>query len=328
MGEIAVGALVLLIIVGIGIVVEVSNASNRRKLNQVLDEAPLRGDELLKSLDKISSESDRLHTELEASLKRSSELVDQLVRDEITVEEFDKMSAELDLTRAGLIGAMSTNVNELISQPAPEIGASSRASQMLGEDGPRFEATYKYLARDGHAGIAIDRVQRKIALLTTYSKEIVDYSQVVSSEVCIDAETMLQTDRVGQIGGAALGGLLAGGVGALVMAMGAKKKQIDNVKQVELKILTTRTRKPAHVIRFFGVGLGGSAKAAVEEASKWHDLVSVAIREAQDDYQIEAPQASRADASSLAGEIGKLAELREQGILTENEFQRSKAKLI
>lgn len=202
--------------------------------------------------------------------------------------------------------------------------AGVRARQLAATAGEQFLISREYLNKKSSTGIAVDRTNRRFALLTPYGKIIVPYSAVLNSEICVDSETVVKTDRVGQIGGAIVGGLLTGGVGALVLAMGAKKKHEDNIRCVELKILTVGTASHSHTVTFFEKGSWGSASHAMREAADWHDLISVAIREAQLEQAVPAPSSS----PSIAEEIGKLADLHAKGILSDAEFQSAKLSVL
>ncbi len=75
-----------------------------------------------------------------------------------------------------------------------------------------FNTFDKYFGPRNESGIAIDRVNKQIAFLTPNTRAIVRYADIVSSEVIVDSESIIKTDRVSQIGGAVVGGLLTGGL--------------------------------------------------------------------------------------------------------------------
>jgi hypothetical protein len=63
------------------------------------------------------------------------------------------------------------------------------------------------------------------------------------------------------------------------------------------------------------------------KALHWHGLLEVAVRQADLASRSSTSTGSHAVAS-VATELKKLAELRDSGILTEEEFQKQKQKLI
>jgi hypothetical protein len=192
-----------------------------------------------------------------------------------------------------------------------------------------FNTFDKYFGPRNESGIAIDRVNNQIALLTPNSRVIVRYADIVSSEMIVDSESIIKTDRVNQIGGAVVGGLLTGGIGALVMAMGASKKQLDKVNKIELKVLTMGTHNPIHTVLFYDKNSWGVPKSSLEVANKWYDFISVAIKESQIASQNISVKSNAATPTiSLTDELLKLSELRSKGLLTDEEFTSAKKKLI
>ena len=199
----------------------------------------------------------------------------------------------------------------------------------MGSTNIDFNTSDKYFGSRNESGIAIDRVNKKIALLTPNSRVIVRYADIVSSEVILDSESIIKTDRVSQIGGAVIGGALTGGIGALIMAMSASKKQIDKVNKIELKVLTMETKNPIHTVLFYDKNSWGASKSSLEDANKWYDYISVAIKESQIQSQKISVKSNAAPPTiSLTDELLKLSELRSKGLLTDDEFTNAKKKLI
>lgn len=197
------------------------------------------------------------------------------------------------------------------------------------QDTTGFTADESYLSDESGTGVAFSRWTQQFALITKYDRTIINYADIVSSEVLVDSESIIRTDRLGQIGGAVLGGVLTGGIGALVMAMGASKKQVSNVRRIDLKILTASTN-PIHQVCFFKKNSWGSTHSAVYDAEKWHDLLTVAIHQAKREL-ITAPTQSSVvieSSRSVADELRKLADLKEQGLLSEAEFNTAKLSLL
>lgn len=189
-----------------------------------------------------------------------------------------------------------------------------------------FKATDTYFENMGEKGIAVDKIHRRFAFLNPRGRDVVNYGQIVRSEVCVDSEILIKTDRLGQVGGAMLGGMLTGGVGALIGALGAKKKQVKNIKRVELKIIVSGSTTPTYTI-VFGSVRGFDANQAIANASKWHDLLSIAIKEHGDSVQLASSKQS-SQPQSVADELNKYADLLKKGFLSEDEFKKAKAALL
>jgi hypothetical protein len=194
-------------------------------------------------------------------------------------------------------------------------------------------STYSYTSKLDGNGIDIYTKNLNMHLISRYSKISIDYSQLVSCELCVDSETVIKTSRLGQIGGALLGGVLAGGVGALVGSGGAQKIEVANIRNIEVKILTTNHDRPIHIINFFKHGDGWfsfpPSNADIANAQKLHDLLAIAIHESKSNHtQANSSAPTTAPQHSLADELSKLADLKNQGFITDVEFTTAKLKLL
>lgn len=181
---------------------------------------------------------------------------------------------------------------------------------------------------DGGSAFGIDRKNKLIIfgqlVGDDFDIEALPYENIQSTEVLVDADSYLKTDRAGQIGGALIGGALTGGIGALVMAMGAKKKNVEKIRSIELKIIVKGSPNPVKIYKFSD-GIFSSSRKMVDEATKWNDMLRALMAEASVSVQQPIYVSNQ---GSLADEIQKLLELKNQGILTESEFSSAKQKLL
>lgn len=288
--------IILVIAIIAGILVSIENSKNKQAMEGMVS---------YKSPADARKESARIATEIAQSYKFESERA-------LAEYEEGKLSAKDYVEKI-------TGLNDKITSaknPAP--------------DPALFTATKKFISGGKSVGISIDQQRNKVALLSPYSKSIVNASQLISVEICVDSDTLIHTSKTSLIGGAAIGGLLTGGFGAVVMALGAKKKQESKVKSVELKILMSGTSTPIHRISFFDLRDSGSASSALREVSEWHDLLTVMIREAAHGEKAQhGPQATQtARPHSLSDELEKLNALFLEGVISADELQRAKDKLL
>ena len=195
----------------------------------------------------------------------------------------------------------------------------SGTSDEINENNGSFNASKKYIS--AKIGIAYSATTKKFAFLTPTSRIIVCPDQFVSVEVCVDSETLINTNKTSLIGGALLGGALTGGVGALVMALGAKKKQQENIKSVELKILLLDYKDSVYTINFTDTM---SPRYAFESAGEWHDLIKVAM----EDVSRRKKNTQNLPSNSIANELNQLNKMHLEGLLSLDEFERAKNKLL
>ena len=192
----------------------------------------------------------------------------------------------------------------------------------------------------GRGGIALDTKNQHIGILRGHSLQpsMIPYRDLLSSEIIEDGETVTKTSRGSQIGGALIGGLALGGMGAIIGALSGSSKSLNKVSKIALMITINDVKDPVHYVMLLDENIArvksySAYKNAMGEAQKWHGKLKVVIHQAdQEDRQQEQKEAAKTVVTvpqeSLADELKKLGELRDQGILTEKEFASQKAKLL
>jgi len=154
-----------------------------------------------------------------------------------------------------------------------------------------IEASQHFIGKNAKTGIAVDEKNKKIMLvdknINGFITRIISYRDVLSSEIIEDGVSIIKTERASQLGGALVGGILFGGLGAVVGGLsGAKTSGTDKVRKIELHIIVNDTQKPLHVISFLEkeVRKTGFAKYEYDQASDsvrhWHSLLNVLIKKA------------------------------------------------
>ena len=203
-----------------------------------------------------------------------------------------------------------------------------------------FSPSHKVMGEDGNSGIAVDEGRKKVCLINKHvvgsELDILSYRDILSSEVFEDGETVTKTARVSQLGGTLIGGLVLGGVGAVIGGLTGKKISSGKVKKIDLRITVNRTKNPIHDINFMDVECkkgGYLYNQAMKKARHWHGVMEVLINRA--DSEDDAKQRELAEESpklistgSVADELAKLGELKKQGLLTDEEFLSQKTKLL
>ena len=171
--------------------------------------------------------------------------------------------------------------------------------------------------------------------------EIINYSDII--EVSYEENgSQLYTKSAGRtVGGAIVGGVLMGGAGAVVGGLSGASKQNKEIKNMDIKILLRSKSRTSCVLHFKDVDRVLKTKddadrrlyeTYVKNANQAKDVLSVIIDNAkQASTPIAQPIAQPVVApasSSVADELAKLAKLKADGILTEEEFQAQKSKLL
>ena len=216
-----------------------------------------------------------------------------------------------------------------------------------------FSPSQKVIGIDLKSGIAVDEGRKKICLIKQIIKdievdlpsfqdylsielEVISFRDILSSEVYVDGETVTKTARSSQLGGSLLGGLVLGGVGAIIGGLSGTKTSSNKVNRIDLRITVNRTENPIHDINFMNIISEKNESVynhTMEQVRHWHGLMEVIIKRA--DSEDDAKQRELTEKApklistgSVADELAKLGELKKQGLLTDEEFLSQKAKLL
>lgn len=221
-----------------------------------------------------------------------------------------------------------------------------------------------YISKDYNSAIGINESKSEIHLIRNinydpkiesagsisierdyFNYEIKKYSfsDILTSEVIEDDQSIVSTSRGSQIGGALLGGVLAGGVGAIIGGLSGSQTLDKKVKTMKLNIIINDTETPLRTIVFLNEVVHINKfepkyEMAEQEVKHWHSLISVLIkkadkedkeREKTEDREFQRElQLTPSIKSSVADELKNLNELVNEGILSEDEFKEQKYKLL
>lgn len=200
-----------------------------------------------------------------------------------------------------------------------------------------FNPTKKKLSDWGM--IAIDAKNEKIAIKeNSKSFKIYPYSAILSCEILEDNKTTYRKSNT--LGRAIIGGIIAGGPGAIIGGLSGKEKQNKEIKSLDLKIVVNDIGNPSFKICFFDAwDVTNNTKSSIkisdpvygpifnkslENLKNWKDNIEIII----DRKDKENNRALNHKSQSISDEINKLFSLKEKGALTAEEFEIEKNKLI
>ena len=205
-----------------------------------------------------------------------------------------------------------------------------------------FTASQMIMGCDGKSGIAVDEVRQKLCVIRRESGQISERIlfpvELVSVELFEDGNSVTKTLRSSQIGGALIGGIAMGGVGAIIGGLSGKTMTSNKIKRVDLRLVVDDTVSPLHDVTFMNVEGNKNGLIhthAMSQARHWHGILEVLIKRA--DAEVRSAAASTlstpsilpsTSTNSIADELSKLAGLRAAGILTNEEFDHQKTKLL
>ncbi len=206
-----------------------------------------------------------------------------------------------------------------------------------------FDATQKVESWGSTHTIAIDEKRKKISFCSTGETwkttkcMIYNYRDILEVEILEDGRSIIKTSRSSQLGGALVGGMLFGELGAVVGGLSGSKYETGETRTIILKILVNDMKSPMQTLYLYdniiGAGIDVNSKTHKEvimEARKWHSLISVLIHQADDeDNAKESKDNIKFNNNlSIADEIIKLKSLSDENIITENEYLLQKDKLL
>lgn len=193
------------------------------------------------------------------------------------------------------------------------------------------------VTQDGKQILAMNNKERMIIIWENFSfdsntvkKYLINFEDIYAVEKYVDGEAITRTSRSNQAVSAVIGGALFGGVGALAGALTSQKKQ-GKVKHLSLKIIKNDLSMPSHEINFLKLEVGFDRDGAFikpfeEILDIWKNRLSVIIKNC-DKESVAAPKA-QTDQPDIVNLIKELYQLKEKGILTDEEFNNQKNKLL
>lgn len=167
-----------------------------------------------------------------------------------------------------------------------------------------------------------------------------NYSDIIEVSYIENGDQLFSKSTGRTVGGAIVGGVLMGGAGAVVGGLSGDSKQNKVVKNMDIKILLRNTDETSCILHFMDSSNPLKTKEATDKshyeeflnnANKAKDLLSIIIDDVKQTAAQAAPVISQPAAPqsiSVADELMKLAKLKADGILTDEEFVAQKKLLL
>jgi len=206
---------------------------------------------------------------------------------------------------------------------------------------PDFEESVSVTGIKGFYKFSVDKRHKKILYVRGTLKQIIPFVKILSVSVNEDNTTVASKSSLRTVGGAVIGGALAGGAGTIVGGLSGNSTMKKKVSKVQTVIKLRDLNNPSITIDCFDArtmttegkseikvdGMEGYIyKMGLQHAQKIADLVSVIID--MEDKETQTNQLPKADTSSVVADLEKLAALKEKGVLTAEEFDAQKKLLL
>lgn len=176
--------------------------------------------------------------------------------------------------------------------------------------------------------IRTDTRNKKVAICTIKAERIriLKFSEIIECEIIEDSNTIMK----GGIGRAIVGGVVAGGIGAIVGANTRASKNVVN--SLQIRIVTSNINDSLitlNLISFETKKDGLIYAEAINFANKVYATFTSIMNENSKNNQIEKTTEKKEEkAKEPYAELEKLHELKEKGIITEQEFEEKKKQLL
>lgn len=186
-----------------------------------------------------------------------------------------------------------------------------------------------------------------LTIITPNSHHVLSYSDIINITYEENGNTLFSKKTGRTVGGALVGGALLGSAGAIVGGLSGDTTQSKVVTSMKLKILVRDTKSPTITLPVSFKKEQFDTKEQTKKTSyetrlKWandiKDLISVIIDKGINNPFLKETEETVDERKkdeevsthniSIADEILKLSKLKESGVITEEEFQSQKAKLL
>ena len=191
----------------------------------------------------------------------------------------------------------------------------------------------------------IDNSSRKVCYIDEHSNRIIPFEDIISVELVENGTTIQSKSTMRTIGGTFVGGVLAGGAGAIVGGLSGKSKQEMKVSEITVRMRIRDLNKPILEIKTFDAYNMTTERKPIKESQMEGNLIKQGRTQAQQivDYvsviiddvdkngdSAPATKSTNNNSSNLsvADELKKLADLKNEGILSQEEFDAQKAKFL
>lgn len=205
---------------------------------------------------------------------------------------------------------------------------------------PDFTPSTKIVGVDNLYTFMVDNTRKKICYINSIGKRIIPFDKILKVELIENGTTISSKSTIRTVGGSFIGGAIAGGAGAVVGGLSGNSKNIKKISSVQVKITIREINDPSFIIDAFNAQTmtiegkpikpdsleGYKYKQGLTHANRIVDILRVVIDEVDNHSNITANNIQQN--TSIADELKKLADLKRDGILTQEEFDIQKAKLL
>lgn len=196
------------------------------------------------------------------------------------------------------------------------------------EEKKEFVKEFDNIIEFNNRAVAINKEKKELYFL--YNNEL---DKLIKYETIIECKIIENSNVInsGGIGRAIVGGIIAGDSGAIVGANTRKSKNI--VSSLLIRIVTKEIDEPLYTVELLDYQIDTNKplyanfyKQAMEFANNVYATIQAIINDNNNTNVVETKQ--EPNSTNGLEQLEKLADLKEKGIITQEEFEESKKKIL
>lgn len=191
----------------------------------------------------------------------------------------------------------------------------------------------------GNYYFIMDNFFKVLVIIKPNNYELFNYSDIIEVSYEENGSQLYTKSAARTVGGTLVGGMLMGSAGAVVGGLSGASLQNKEVKNMDIKILLRSTSRTSCVLNFKTDHKVLSTKKAddkrlyeiyLKQANEAKDILSVIIDNAKqlENSTVKHVVQTQTVQLNIADELTKLAKLKSDGVLTDEEFNIQKSKLL
>lgn len=198
---------------------------------------------------------------------------------------------------------------------------------------------------DGSDILLYDTDNKTIKFYMNNESTRYSFADILQCEIIEDGRTTIKKSTSGTVGRALLGGLIAGGAGAIIGGLTSSSKVQEKINRISVRIIVNDPNHPSWEIFYLNSILGEQKgnylyNRAMTSARNVHAMLSGFIRIGEQIREVEAQVAAQQVTQqssileptklqiSVADELMKLKSLLDSAIITQDEFDSQKKKIL
>ena len=175
--------------------------------------------------------------------------------------------------------------------------------------------------------VDLEHKQIAICSIFPYQKiDIINFSDIIEFQIIEDSNTVMK----GGVGRAVVGGALAGGVGAIVGANTRASKNVINILQI--RIITKKISNTLYTIDLIKTEIEKNSmeyRNAMNFANNVYAiLTSIITNNDKVSNNLGGKKTMEQNNNNFIEQLERLSKLRNDGMITEKEFEESKQKIL